>query len=227
MPTSNEENAVSPVTNDGSLVEVYRRVSGTAEVEAIAGLLEPGSSVLDLGAGVGRIADPLAELGHQVVAVDDSADMLAHVGFARTIQARIEELRLPEKFDAVLLASSLVNYPGSEFRRSILATVAHHLKPTGKAIIQWRSSEWFGKWPPGSYQRTDGQTLQTMTIHANDGDSVSGEFTLEVDGQKLTQSFEAHRVSGDELRSILEQVGMQLDTTDPDSSEWLEASLQH
>lgn len=227
MPTRNEEDAVSAVTNDGSMVEVYRRVSATAEIERLTGLLEPGSSVLDLGAGVGRLADPLGELGHQVVAVDDSADMLAHVRFARTVQARIEELRLAEKFDAVMLASSLVNYPGTEFRRSLLVTVAHHLKPAGKAIIQWRSPEWFGKWPPGTYQRTDGQTLQTMTIHENDGDSVYGAFTLEDGDQKLTQSFKCHRVSSDELRSLLEDVGLRLDTADPDSSEWLQASLQN
>lgn len=217
----------SAITRDGSLVEIYRRVSAAAEVDLITALVEPGSSVLDLGSGTGRIANPVAERGYQVTAVDDSADMLAHVRGARTVQARIEDLRLPEKFDVVLLASSLVNYPGTDARRGLLATVAHHLKPAGKAIIQWRPPEWFGQRPAGSYHRTDGEMQQTMTILHNDGDVVLGEFTLEYAGQSLTQSFEAHRVSVDEFRSLLDEAGLTLDTDDAESAEWLTVSLRN
>ncbi|MGV7686790.1 class I SAM-dependent methyltransferase [Mycobacterium kansasii] len=125
MPSSGAPGSGGPITSDGSVVEIYRRVSGDAEVQVIAAMLDPASSVLDLGSGVGRIANPLSELGHQITAVDDSADMLAHVRPGRTVRARIEHLRLAEKFDAVLLASSLINYPGVEFRRRLLATIAH------------------------------------------------------------------------------------------------------
>lgn len=226
MPAQTEPSPTGPITIDGSLVEIYRRLSATAEVETIAAMLEPASSVLDLGSGVGRIADPLSEIGHHVTAVDDSADMLAYVRHGRTVHSRIENLRLPEKFDAVLLASSLINYPGIEFRRSILATAAYHLKPGGKVILQWRTPEWFAQRPQGSYQRSDGSMSQTMTILRNHDGMVLGEFTLECDGKSLTQSFEAHQLSGDELRALLAAAGMQLDTDDPDSSEWLTASLQ-
>ncbi|MHA7652350.1 class I SAM-dependent methyltransferase [Mycobacterium sp. ML4] len=226
MHTDDQMNPGSPITSDGSLVEIYRRVSATAEIDLITSELAPGSTILDLGSGVGRIANPLAALGHQVTAVDDSADMLVHVHGADTVQARIEDLRLPGKFDAVLLASSLVNYPPLELRRGFLATVAHHLSPTGKAIIQWRSPQWFAQRPAGTYQRTDGEMLQTMTILHNDGDVVLGEFTLEYAGQSLTQSFEAHRVGVEALRSLLAEAGMSLDTEDSQSSEWLTASLQ-
>ncbi len=221
-----DKTPASPITRDGSLVEIYRRVSVTDEVNLITALVEPGSSVLDLGSGAGRIANPLADRGYQVTAVDESADMLAHVHGARTVQARIEDLRLPEKYDVVLLASSLVNYPGLAARRGLLATVAHHLKPTSKAIIQWRPPDWFAQRPAGSYQRADGAMQQTMTILHNDGDVVLGEFTLEYAGQSLTQSFEAHRIGVDEFGSLLDEVGMTLDTDNPDSSEWLTASLR-
>jgi len=224
MPTDNTP--ASPITADGSLVEIYRRVSVIDEVNLITAHLEPGGSVLDLGSGAGRIANPLADNGFQVTAVDDSADMLAHVRGARTVQARIEDLRLPEKYDVVLLASSLVNYPGVDARRGLLATVAHHLNRTGKAIIQWRPPDWFGRRPAGSYHRADGDMQQTMTILHNDGDVVLGEFTLEYGGQSLTQSFEAHRVSVDVFRSLLDEVGLTLDTEDPDSAEWLIVSAR-
>ncbi|CAM4258736.1 Cypemycin methyltransferase [Mycobacterium basiliense] len=220
------DDRLNTATKDGSLVEIYRRMSGTAEVETIAAWLKPNSTVLDLGAGAGRIANPLAELGHQVTAVDDSADMLAHVRCARTVQARIEDVRLPERFDAVLLMSSLVNYPGTQLRRGVVATVAHHLKLTGKALIQWSSPSWFAQRPPGRYRRMDGQTMQTMAIHTSDGEFVIGEFTLDFDGMSLTQPLCVQRVSVDELRSVLEHAGLRLNTPDPESARWLEASPQ-
>lgn len=223
---STENSPASPITRDGSLVEIYRRVSVIDEVDLITAELEPGSSILDLGSGAGRIANPLAERGFEVTAVDDSADMLAHVSGAKTVEARIEDLRLPEKYDVVLLASSLVNYPGEDARRGLLATVAHHLKPTGKAIIQWRPPDWFSQRPAGSYHRADGDMKQTMTILRNDGDVVLGEFTLECAGRSLTQSFEAHRVGVEEFRSLLDEVGLTLDTENPASAEWLAASAR-
>ncbi len=80
------------MTGDGSVVEIYRRMLSLGEVERIHSLLPPRSSVLDLGAGTGRIANALTALGHRVTAVDDSAEMLEHVRCARTVQARIENL---------------------------------------------------------------------------------------------------------------------------------------
>ncbi len=61
MPTDNTP--ASPITADGSLVEIYRRVSVIDEVNLITAHLEPGGSVLDLGSGAGRIANPLADNG--------------------------------------------------------------------------------------------------------------------------------------------------------------------
>lgn len=99
-------------TANGSLIELYRHSPPTGEPEQIPALLQPRSSVLELGAGTGRIADPLAQLGHQVTAVDDSEHMLAEVRHARTVRARIEDLRLMQRFDAVLLPTNLIHYRG-------------------------------------------------------------------------------------------------------------------
>ena len=56
-----------------------REVSPRAFVLAAAllgGLLPVGASVLDVGCGYGRIALPLAELGHDVTGIDISPDIL-------------------------------------------------------------------------------------------------------------------------------------------------------
>lgn len=171
---------VSVVTQDGSAVEIYRRMPSLGEIERIRSLLAPSSSVLELGAGTGRIADALAALGHRVTAVDDSPEMLAHIRRARVIQARIEDVRLAEKFDAVLLVSNLINYPDAQLRRSMLATVAHHLAPTGQAIIEWVPPSMLASRQQG-WTKTlafDGAEA-TLTIHSNAGGIVTGEFTLD------------------------------------------------
>ncbi len=65
----------------------------------------PGASILELGCGAGRVTHPLIALGHPVVAVDESPEMLAHVRGAETVCARIQDLSLGRRFGAVLLAS--------------------------------------------------------------------------------------------------------------------------
>jgi SAM-dependent methyltransferase len=62
-----------------------------------------GTSILELGSGTGRVTSALTALGRPVVAVDESAEMLARVRGAETVQAGIEDLSLSRLFDVVLL----------------------------------------------------------------------------------------------------------------------------
>src|SRR5690242_19259324 len=96
-------------TPDGSPVELYLRLPALGEPERVHELVPAGAPVLELGCGVGRITHELVRLGHPVTAVDKSAEMLAHVRGAETVQSRIEELRLERRFPCVLLMSHLVN----------------------------------------------------------------------------------------------------------------------
>jgi len=57
------------ITDDGCAVDVYAPAPYRGRPERIHTPTPPGCSTLDLGAGTGRIADPLARLGHHVVAV--------------------------------------------------------------------------------------------------------------------------------------------------------------
>jgi ubiquinone/menaquinone biosynthesis C-methylase UbiE len=49
------------------------------EPEIVHGAIPPGASILELGAGAGRMTRPLVTLGHPVVAVDESGEMLARI----------------------------------------------------------------------------------------------------------------------------------------------------
>ena len=64
------------VAPDGSPVAFYARLPATGEPELIHALAPRGSTILDLGCGVGRMAGPLAALGHRVTGIDNAPGML-------------------------------------------------------------------------------------------------------------------------------------------------------
>jgi SAM-dependent methyltransferase len=130
------------LTADGSPVELYRLLKPLGEPELIQVALSPGSSILELGCGVGRITHPLLQMGFNVVAVDNSPDMLEFVEGAEKVAADIETLNLEREFDAVLLMSHFVNVPDASLRESLLATCRRHLAPHGVAIIQRHDPNW-------------------------------------------------------------------------------------
>ena len=113
------------VAPDGSPVEVYRRLPNRGEGELVAAALPAPASLLELGCGTGRVTRQLVARGYSVVAVDESAEMLAHVRDAETVCARIEELDLGRRFDAVLLLSNLLTVE-PEQRRAFLDACARH-----------------------------------------------------------------------------------------------------
>ena len=139
-----------PLTDDGCAVELYRRLPPMGEADVVHDAVGDGASILDLGCGTGRIAHRLLELGHEVVGVDQSADMLAHVRGAHTVQAAIAGLDLGRTFDAVLLASHLVNTPDEAERRALFQTAARHLGGDGLLVAEWHPPEWFETAASGS-----------------------------------------------------------------------------
>jgi cyclopropane fatty-acyl-phospholipid synthase-like methyltransferase len=78
-------------------VELYKLLEYQDELECILPQLEPGTAVLELGCGVGRLTRPMLDRGLRVTAVDNSKAMVAEVPTqARVLTASIEDLDLPE-----------------------------------------------------------------------------------------------------------------------------------
>ena len=123
------------ITPDGCAVDFYALMPAFGEPAIVHDAAGPGASILELGSGAGRVTHPLIALGHQVVAVDESPEMLAHVRDAETVQARIEDLTLDRRFDAVLLASHLIN-ADEPTRSTFLAACRRHVADDGCVIIQ-------------------------------------------------------------------------------------------
>ena len=205
-----------PVTEDGCPVEVYRLLPAMGEPELVDALVRPGARILDLGAGTGRIADPLVGLGHEVVAVDDSAEMLAHVRHARPHRARIEELDLDERFDAVLLASHLLNTPDDGLRRALLSAARRHLGAGGRLLLQWHEPGWFDGLRPGAVTEGGIGGLTSRLEVSGFADDVLDATVSYSDGTSTwAQPFRALRLGADRLARELAAAGLVLDPDRP------------
>ncbi|GLY66021.1 class I SAM-dependent methyltransferase [Amycolatopsis taiwanensis] len=195
------------ITTDGCSVEVYRLLPPDGEAEIVHAAVPSGAEVLDLGCGTGRLAHRLLELGHPVTAVDDSPEMLAHVHGATNVLARIEELRLGRRFDAVLLASHLINNPNSG---PLLETVREHLSDTGQAIVQWHPPEWFDSVAEGATGAL-GEVSVRLSDISRKADLLSATVHYEARGRHWSQSFVARQLSDTRLREVLSGAGLRFD----------------
>jgi SAM-dependent methyltransferase len=95
-----------------------------------------GGPILDLGAGTGRVAADLAARGHEVVALDSDADLLAALGeraaTVTTVTADVRDFDLNTTFPLVLAPMQLIQIIGGpEGRAAMLERVHAHLQPGG------------------------------------------------------------------------------------------------
>jgi SAM-dependent methyltransferase len=112
-----------------------------------------GGPILELAAGSGRVAVPLAEDGYEVTAVDIDSAMLARLqgrleeaakvkprvrDRVHTVEADLIGLELPggPQFGLVILAlNSILLLDSREAQGAALETMARHLAPGGVAVV--------------------------------------------------------------------------------------------
>lgn len=129
----------------GSLLaeDVARRLATAAD-------LRPTATILDVGAGTGRVAIALSALGHRVIALDPSQAML------HTLQEKSpdrpmpavagEGARLPftdSSFDAVVLARVLYLMPDW---RDVLGEAARVIRRDGAILHEWGNGSADEEW---------------------------------------------------------------------------------
>lgn len=140
-----------------------------------------GGPVLELAAGSGRLAVPIASAGHEVTAVDLDPAMIER-GRARAagagVEARIDWVErdlldlldrpLPAAGDfrlAILALNSLFLLPTRASQAAAIAALAAHLAPGGLAAIDiWLPS-------PADLVRYDGRLLLDA-VHHEDGGAI-------------------------------------------------------
>jgi SAM-dependent methyltransferase len=219
----NEGTGPGVITPDGCAVELYALLPPGPEpeiVHAAAGSAQ--ASILELGAGTGRMTEALAALGHPVVAVDESPDMLARIRHAETVRAGIQDLALGRPFDVVLLASFLINTPSEATRAAFLAACARHVSDTGCVIIQQHPPAWFTS-VTAQENESDGIAFRLRDLSRPEPGLLSATAEYQAGARIWTHSFTAQRLDEEDLRSALAAAGLALDRYLTDDREWLRA----
>jgi 2-polyprenyl-3-methyl-5-hydroxy-6-metoxy-1,4-benzoquinol methylase len=121
--------------------------AGTAEIEALNLPLTDGAVVLDLGAGFGMHAIPLARKGVRVTAIDTSSELLRaleQLAGNLPIQAVNDDLlafqsHITEEPSAILcMGDTITHLPDRDAVESLIERAAVELLPGGMFVVSFR-----------------------------------------------------------------------------------------
>jgi SAM-dependent methyltransferase len=211
---------VTDLAPDGSPVALYARLPSLGEPELIDDAVPAGAEILELGAGAGRVTQRLLALGHAVVAVDNSEEMLARIEGAETVLADIETLELGRRFPVVVLASNFINHPDDAERRAFLACCARHVRPDGQVLLQGFPRDW----TPSTQWAEHGDVRFRLRNFTLDRGHVSGEMEYVVEGRRLVHAFESRLLAPEELDADLRAVGLRRVRQLDERGSWIEAA---
>jgi SAM-dependent methyltransferase len=210
------------ITADGCAVDVYAALRAGPEPDLIASAVPAGSSILELGAGAGRVTRGLVARGYSVVAVDESAEMLAHIDGAETVVGSIERLDLGRCFDAVLLCSHLINSSDPAQRGQFVATCARHVAPGGCVVIERHASAWFDT-VGESTVALDGIEIRLRDVSRPGSDLLAATVEYRLGERFWVQTFTAARLDDLALGKILGRHGLAIDRYLDDAATWVRA----
>jgi SAM-dependent methyltransferase len=118
-------------------------VDTDATVDGLAELVGPAAAILEYGAGTGRLAIPLAERGHDVVAVEISEPMVerlqAKPGAERlsVVVGDMTDVAVGRTFDLAFIAFNSIFALGSQDDQvRLFGNAAAHLRPGGRFALE-------------------------------------------------------------------------------------------
>jgi len=221
MSRANAGTGPGPITPDGCAVALYALLPPDGEAEVTHAAIPPRCTVLELGCGTGRILRRLSELGHTVVGVDESPDMLTQAVGLTTVCSPVQTLDLNCTFDAVLLASSLINTPDPALRIAMLGAARRHTIHGGSLIIQRQAPDWFDSLAPSRTEQ-DG-IAYTVTAVDRDGPQLTATIEYQAGDQRWSHTFTTHRLCDDDLAGLLHDNGFDPIQWLTDDHTWLAA----
>jgi SAM-dependent methyltransferase len=210
------------ITPDGCAVDLYALLPPMGEPGIVHAAVPAGASILELGAGAGRVTHPLVALGHRVVAVDESPEMLAYVRGAETVRSRIQDLDLGRRFDAVLLASHLVNVADHPLRRRFLEVCRGHVRDGGCVLVQRHPPGWFEEAAEGE-RTADGITFRLRDLRRPGPGLLAATVEYQVGERVWTQSFTTERLDDQALAAALAEAGLAVDAYLTEDGSWVRA----
>ncbi|HET9172019.1 MAG TPA: ADP-ribosylglycohydrolase family protein [Actinospica sp.] len=209
------------ITPDGCAVDLYRRLPSRGESEIVHAAVPAKASIIELGCGTGRISTLLAHLGHRVVGVDESPEMLAACKDIETVRSSVEELDLGERFDVVLMASHLVNASESQ-RTKLLESARRHLAPGGTLVLQRHRPGWVRTVKDTVHD--DGVMRSTLTVLGRPSpDSVRARIRYEFEDAAWEQEFTTFDIDDAALPETLAAAGLRLGRMLTAEGDWFTA----
>ena len=217
------------------LAPVYLWMAGGIEhalatgASDIQGFATPNGLAVDLGAGFGMHAIPLARHGWHVLAVDSSPLLLEHLreqAQGLPVSIALDDLRRFAahldagcKADLVLcMGDTLTHMPDLDAVSALAQTVAQHLDPHGAFVLTFRDYSLLPQGPARFIPvRSDTHRIHTCLLEdAGDKVRVTDILHQQADGQwRMTVSeYEKLRIAPETLCSILRQSGFDVQCTD-------------
>lgn len=135
--------AVTPALSFGQVADAYDRARPSYPREAVEWLVgRRGSTVVELGAGTGKLTDVLLALGHDVLATDPLDEMLQHLSLrhrdVRVANAPAEQIPAATRsVDTVVAAQAFHWFDAS----AALREIARVLKPEGRLALVWNTRD--------------------------------------------------------------------------------------
>lgn len=199
-----------PITPDGCAVDYYAMLTPDGEPEIVHAAIPEGAAILELGAGAGRITCALLALGHEVVAVDESPEMLAHIKGAETVLSRIQDLSLSRMFDVVLPMSYVIDTADDDLCRAFLRTCRRHVAPDGCVILQRQPSEWYDTVEPSERHR-DGRVIRMTDVSRPEPDLLAATMEYVVGDRRWTHTYVSRRRTDDRFEELLCEAGLAME----------------
>lgn len=181
------------------------------DIEIYADLAPAGGSILELGAGTGRVAIPLAERGFDVTGLDIAAPMLAQAEAKRAqlpaevasrlrlVRGDLRSLALGRRFDAIIASFyTLAHLQPSIAWKQAFSGIARHLAPGGLIALHLPDPDKMGGPAPRPdvpvmRRLVDDGSYLTLFVASQAMNAKTGRFDLILD-------YVSHAPDGSELR---------------------------
>ncbi len=200
--------------NEDTFASGAEEVANLVELAGIA----PGP-VLDLGAGPGRHALPLARAGYPVTAVDTSRLLLDQLEQAvdelpiEIVEADMRQFRREQAFDLVLVMWTSFGYFRDEADHlRVLANIHASLKPGARLVLDLVGVEYLARnlEPVHLTEYDDDLLLIERPLLTDNLTRLENEWLL-IDGDRVHRAEFSHRVwSAGEIGALLARSGFEV-----------------
>jgi len=183
----------------------------------VLGEVHPPATIVDFGAGTGRLSIPLSGNGFQVDAVDPSVGMLEQLqakdpnGSITVHRMRMQDFRVENAFDMALCVFTVLLYLLSEDAlEQSLEAAFRSLKPGGRFLIDVPSR---GIFRSSSFNSPGIERRVTVDSEYDDLFTYREELTITgADGKKtFTDEFQIRNWHVDKVVQILKKIGFELE----------------